>query len=684
MHKESEVPIVKEEIDQLNQQAWEVRVNDSNRSFALSKEAHDLAESIGYTLGKAESLRTMGFCYIRLSKNSEAQACCEESFKLYESLNDVAGQGYLYTGFGIIQRNLGNYKTALELFYKSLELIKLTNYREVEPLVYYHIGVTNKYMGNLEQALEYILKCLSTGREINSWVAEAYTLNTLGTIYDELGDYDNALDYYRQGLVIRKQAGDKWGEAGSLDNIGNIYLKQGDYNNATGFFQQSFGITRSVGDKKGEANALFHLAKIEYLQNNQIAAFEQAQQSLQIREEIADKKGQAEIYVAMADWTRPELREEEQIKQQLNFLNYALTLGEATGAQDTLLKIHSSLYKRLKQQNQFEEALLHLETYNTIEREIHSKSFNQKIINLEITHKVEQSKKEAEIYKLRNVELANLYEESKKQREEIQSALTELKTTQAQLIQSEKMASLGELTAGIAHEIQNPLNFVNNFSDVNAELVDELKSELATGNMQLANEIADDIKENEQKINHHGKRADAIVKNMLQHSRMGSGKKEPTDINALADEYLRLAYHGLRAKDKSFNADIKTDFDNNIGKMAIIPQDIGRVVLNLLNNAFYAVNEKQRHNRSGYEPIVKLITKKNNGKVEIRVSDNGSGIPQKVLDKIFQPFFTTKPTGQGTGLGLSLSYDIVKAHGGELKVETMENEGSIFIIQLPI
>jgi signal transduction histidine kinase len=687
MHKESEVPIVKEEIDQLNQQAWEVRVNDSNRSFALSKEAHDLAESIGYTRGKAEALRTMGFCYIRLSKNSDAQACCEESFKLYESLNDVAGQGYLYTGFGIIQRNLGNYKTALELFYKSLELIKLTNYREVEPLVYYHIGVTNKYMGNLEQALEYILKCLSTGREMNSWVTEAYTLNTLGTIYDELGDYDHALDYYRQSLVIRKQAGDKWGEAGSLDNIGNIYLKQGDYNNAIVFFQQSLGISRTVGDKKGEANALFHLAKIGYLQNNQLAAFEQAQQSLQIREEIADKKGQAEIYVSMADWKSPELREEEQVEQQLNFLNYALALGQATGAQDTLLKIHSSLYKRFKQQNQFEEALLHLETYNTIEREIHSKSFNQKIINLEITHKVEQSKKEAEIYKLRNVELANLYEETKKQREEIQSALTDLKATQAQLIQSEKMASLGELTAGIAHEIQNPLNFVNNFSDVNTELIDELKEELATGNRQQAIEIADDIKANEEKINHHGKRADAIVKGMLQHSRTSSGQKEPTDINALADEYLRLAYHGLRAKDKSFNATMKTDFDESIGSINIIPQDIGRVVLNLINNAFYAVDEKMKKSGNTYEPIVTVSTrtvKPPSGGLgaEIRVADNGNGIPEKVLDKIFQPFFTTKPTGEGTGLGLSLSYDIVKAHGGELKVETKEGVGTTFIINL--
>ncbi len=300
------------------------------------------------------------------------------------------------------------------------------------------------------------------------------------------------------------------------------------------------------------------------------------------------------------------------------------------------------------------------------------------------------------------VQVAQRTAELTKQKEELQHTLEELKATQSQLIQSEKMASLGELTAGIAHEIQNPLNFVNNFSDVNAELIDELNAERlkpkGERDEQLENEILNDIKENEQKINHHGKRADAIVKGMLQHSRKSTGQKEPTDINALADEYLRLSYHGLRAKDKSFNATLKTDFDESILKINVIPQEIGRVLLNLFNNAFYTVSEKQKalnkmvNAESGtqyaeskrYEPTVSVSTKKMDGKVEICVKDNGSGIPQSIIDKIFQPFFTTKPTGEGTGLGLSLSYDIIKAHGGELKVETdTEGEGTEFIILLP-
>jgi signal transduction histidine kinase len=271
----------------------------------------------------------------------------------------------------------------------------------------------------------------------------------------------------------------------------------------------------------------------------------------------------------------------------------------------------------------------------------------------------------------------------------LEATLNNLKSTQSQLIQSEKMASLGELTAGIAHEIQNPLNFVNNFSEVNKELLVEMKDEMDKGNIADAKEIANDVIANEEKINHHGKRADAIVKNMLQHSRSSNNKKEPTDINALCDEYFRLSYHGLRAKDKSFNATMKTDFDESIGNINVIPQDIGRVILNLITNAFYVVNEKKKTCQAElieahYEPTVSVSTKKVNGKVEIKVSDNGGGIPQKILDKIFQPFFTTKPTGQGTGLGLSLSYDIVRAHGGELKVETKEGEGSEFIIQLPV
>jgi signal transduction histidine kinase len=260
-----------------------------------------------------------------------------------------------------------------------------------------------------------------------------------------------------------------------------------------------------------------------------------------------------------------------------------------------------------------------------------------------------------------------------------------LKATQAQLIQSEKMASLGELTAGIAHEIQNPLNFVNNFSELNKELVAEAVEELEQGDIEETKVILKDIGDNSGKINHHGKRADAIVKGMLAHSRAGKGENALTDLNVLTEEYLKLSYHGMLAKDKSFKVGFKTEFDAKVPKMDVIPQDIGRVVLNLINNAFQEVYAKEvAKERSDYKPLVSVNTKKTESGIEISVSDNGNGIPKQLRDKIFQPFFTTKPTGQGTGLGLSLSYDIVKAHGGELEVESKENEGSKFIIKLPI
>jgi signal transduction histidine kinase len=271
---------------------------------------------------------------------------------------------------------------------------------------------------------------------------------------------------------------------------------------------------------------------------------------------------------------------------------------------------------------------------------------------------------------------------------QLEKSLVELKSAQAQLIQSEKMASLGELTAGIAHEIQNPLNFVNNFSDLSKELLVEMKEEMDIGNAAEAKAIADDLVQNLDKILHHGKRADAIVKGMLQNSRTAVDQKEETDINALCDEYLRLAYHGYRAKDNVFHVKLETDFDPGVGKVSVIPQDIGRVLLNLYNNAFYAVAEKAGSAMPDYIPTVTVRTNKQikggKGIVEIAVGDNGVGIPDRIREKIFQPFFTTKPTGQGTGLGLSLSYDIVKAHGGTLHVDTMEGEGSTFIINLPI
>jgi signal transduction histidine kinase len=477
-----------------------------------------------------------------------------------------------------------------------------------------------------------------------------------------------------------------------LDNIGNIWLKLGKLEEALNYCLQSLAISEKVNDQKGEGNALLHLANIFQQMGQKDESLSQAQRSLDIRHSIADKKGEAEVLLFLS--SLHSVLEERELHFRL--LQQAINGAEETGALDLLAKVHWQFYKSFKDCHLPEEALRHLELYGEVERRLHKDALNQKVLNLEILHRADKAKKEAEIFRLRNIELANMYEESRLQKEEIElkkkqieDSFAQLKAAQAQLIHAEKMASLGELTAGIAHEIQNPLNFVNNFSEVNIELTDELmlefnKAALSAHEKANLNELIKDIVQNQQKICYHGKRADAIVKSMLQHSRKSSGQKEPTDINVLADEYLRLSYHGLRAKEKNFNATLQTDFDENIGLIMIVPQDIGRVLLNLFNNALYAVCEKMKQQSTGYNPIVSVHTKKMDDKVEIRVRDNGLGISKKVLDKIFQPFFTTKPTGEGTGLGLSLSYDIItKEHGGELKVATKDGEWAEFLVVLP-
>jgi len=1226
---------LKEKIHELNQQAWEVRVNDLPKSFELSQESVKLARDINYPKGLAEALRSLGFCYIRLFKNDEADPLLKESLSLFESLNDLKGQAIVYEYLGIIQRNWGNLSASLELLLKSHALILQSGDPEIEMTTCYQIGVTYKHLGNHENALDYLYRSLSIAKEIDFKLMEAYSTNIIGSIYFDNGDYKKALDCYQQGLTIRQQSHDKWGEAGSLDNIGFTYLKLKETEKAIDYCKQSLDISQSTGDKKGEANALLHLAEIYEQANDIKQASKLSNESLEIRKVSGDRRGEVEVFLFLANLHRP--RKDVEDHQIHEWLFGALNIADEIKAKDLLSKTHYYLHEYYMQKENFKESVIQLEAHLQIEKELHKNAINQKVQSLEISRKAEaisqhnkeltelnerieranaELKIEASLERVRTVamsmmkpddlisicqiqfkELLHLgfttlrnviidifnddkgyfidydysdetggsaakvrygmnpvvdnflrqiktrndafseiiidrsqlkdwkkfrketgqiddprlenaevlyyyfysiglgdigistfnpiaaeqlsilkrfrnvfdlayrrytditnaeaqareaqieaalekvrsrtmamqksnelpetalllfqqfrslgetaeqisigifneekgivelsatvqgstvqktflvdideplamnkhylawkeqkksmvldlagedlkaynayrsslseikfktpdeghwvmhtaffskgmivfsdhkmhshetlqllerfagvfdgtytrfldlqkaeaqtrealiegalervraralamqepeelkdvaqvlrnemgalgieeletssiyihghssenvecwyalqdpkqtekkmvsdyfvlnlddtwvgremkkfyrsdekqtslvmsganrkewiqycYEHSpvfsgfygetipdrtyhlykfshgyigaaapgdisaeswrllsraasvfslaysrfkdltqarndlvklKEEKKRAEDALSELQATQKQLIQSEKMASLGELTAGIAHEIQNPLNFVNNFSDVSNELLEEMKEELATGNTQSAMDIAKDVKDNLEKILHHGKRADAIVKGMLQHSRSSSGQKEFTDINVLAEEYLRLAYHGLRAKDKSFNANFKTEFDPTVGKINIIPQDIGRVILNLINNAFYAVNEKRQMNIEGYEPTVTVSTKKIANKSEIRVSDNGNGIPQKILDKIFQPFFTTKPTGQGTGLGLSLAYDIVtKGHGGELKVETKEGEGSEFLIQL--
>ena len=680
-------------IEQLNQTAWDMRVNDSTQSFELCNKALSLSNDIEYIKGKGEALRTLAFCHIRLAKFKEALPLLDEAFLVFQKLNDLKGQSDIYEYRGIINRSLGDYAASLENLFKGSELRQQTGYDEGLSLSYYHIGITYKYLGYLENALEYLLKSLELGRKLKYWITISYSLNNIGVIYADMGDNQNALKYYEQSLEIRHQSGDKWGEAGCLDNIGWIHYKLGDNTQAKDFCLKSLAISESIDDKKGQGNTTYHLSIIYALTNNFKKALNYAEQSLKIRTDIEDKKGQAEVLILLSDLYQ-QFETQKPAKIEL-LLKKALKTGEALKAKDLLSQIHFQCYKFYKNSENNKEALTHLEIHNALEKEVFNQTFNQKLVNLQITHQVEQTRKEGEIYRLKNVELKQLYEEIQKQRDILEAqtkhlevTLKNLKSTQNQLIQKEKLASLGELTAGIAHEIQNPLNFVNNFSELSIELIDELKSPLTPKGSTLEAELLSDISQNLEKINHHGNRASNIVKGMLEHSRTSTGERALTDINALADEYLRLSYHGMRAKDKSFNATMETNFQDPLNKIEIIPQDIGRVLLNLYNNAFYAVSQRRAAMlaaQTEYTPSVSVTTQQIHNQIVIKVKDNGTGMSEATKAKIFQPFFTTKPTGQGTGLGLSLAYDIVtKGHGGTLEVESTEGVGTEFIVHLMI
>jgi signal transduction histidine kinase len=522
--------------------------------------------------------------------------------------------------------------------------------------------------------------------------------NHLGLVHNFSGEYVKALEYYRNAQKINEILNDMALMSLSFLNIGESYLGLGQLDSAESAFNKSIYYNDHSRYKKYKGLTLHDIGKIYEMRHNDGEAKKYYRLSIitNIETESPDFEGMG--FQALADISK----KEGNVDSALYFSRQALNIYQNINDTLGLIAAYASLSSTLDASHQTDSAYQYLKKAITLKdalnKEGRIKSFQLAGFNEQLKLEEQKAEQLRTITKTRTyIFVAGIavllfmsgifyrnYTRQRKDRAIIENAYANLKATQSQLIQSEKMASLGELTAGIAHEIQNPLNFVNNFSEVNKELIAEMREEIAKGNYDEVNALAKDVEGNEEKISHHGKRADAIVKGMLQHSRSSNGVKEPTDINALADEYLRLAYHGLRAKDKSFNAKFETALDKSVGKINIIPQDIGRVLVNLINNAFYAVTEKAKQYISGYEPTVTVSTKKTGDKVLISVKDNGNGIPQKVLDKIFQPFFTTKPTGQGTGLGLSLSYDVIKAHGGEIKVNTREGEFTEFVVHLPV
>ncbi|MDB4904496.1 MAG: hypothetical protein JWQ63_3777 [Mucilaginibacter sp.] len=532
-------------------------------------------------------------------------------------------------------------------------------------LIHHMFAILMDRTENTEQMIYHFKEAKRIGREINNPGRIMLADMNLGAAYIDLNRIDSALIFENWARNLAIKTGQKKYLGYMLGCIGDIALKKGDKVKAKQFYYEG---VNSAAEENNLSSMLWNYNKLTNLY-------------------LADKEKDSSLYFS------------------IKLLKTLKALSALTNQRVNISTAYEDLYNsyklRKQQDSAFKYAGLALVTKDSIYKKRIADLAQFQNISFQEQLRLQDLEKDKVLYqnKIRTYGLLIglgifliialiLYRnnlQKHKANKILESTLNNLKSTQTQLIQSEKMASLGELTAGIAHEIQNPLNFVNNFSEVNKDLLTEMKDEIDNGNLDQVKAIADDVINNEEKINHHGKRADAIVKGMLQHSQNSSGKKVSADINALADEYLRLSYHGLRAKDKSFNSEIVTHFNFDLPKINVIPQDIGRVLLNLFNNAFYAVNQKQKAAGADYKPEVIITTYSENSHITIKVKDNGVGIPDTIKDKIMQPFFTTKPTGEGTGLGLSLTYDmVVKGHGGSIKVDSTEGEGSEFIISIPV
>jgi signal transduction histidine kinase len=591
----------------------------------IVEKAIHLANEIGSKKAKADALHWYSYTFTFSGDYPTALKILFEVLQIDRELKDSFQIAEIMGEIGVNYNQLQQYRLALEY---------------LEPASRFFQRLTGMYRGSFELAtmanvylgLKLVDSALYCGHKAfelyrndpAAFHLRQYLLRSIGNIYAQKGKTDSALSFYRWSIFTSDSMNDKLNTLETQVQIADLYTHTHVFDSAFWYAKIAFDHAQSFSVRNDKLKAAVLLVNL----------YQQKQ-----------KKDSALFYLQIASAIKDTLYGPEKVRQlQL------LALDEQQKQQDLL-----------HQHEQYKNNIKYITLLSVL------------VVFLLLSFILYRSNK--------HKQQANSL--LQKQKEKIESTLVKLRAVQAQLIQSEKMASLGELTAGIAHEIQNPLNFVNNFSEANKELIEELQAEAQNGHVQEVMLLAADIKANEEKITQHGRRADSIVKSMMEHSRNAEGQKQATDLNVLVDEYLKLAYHGFRTKDGSFTAIPETHFDHHLGKIDVHPQEIGRVLLNLFNNAFYAVQQKKKQLGGAYEPLVQVSTANNKGLLEIAVKDNGIGIPEKIREKIFQPFFTTKPPGEGTGLGLSLSYDIVKAQGGEIAVESKEGEGSEFVVKLP-
>ncbi|MBS1600397.1 MAG: tetratricopeptide repeat protein [Bacteroidetes bacterium] len=663
-------------VNLLNALALELLDIGSEESLKTSETAARLSRDIHFSSGEVRALRRIGSYYYQTGDYASALKAYDSNAQASIQAGDSSGLAWALNGKGTVFHSQSNYP----------------------------------------QALQFYLQSVQTFEKIGKQNDAASIMGNVGVLYKEMGEPEQALNFYERGLKIHEQLGHKNEIARFLNNIGGIYQEQLKLDKAEEIFLRAFPLAESEKNAHLEGLILRNLSNVKDGQHKYRESLNDAFRALSFFETLNETEAIADVYYQIADT----YFNSKKADSALYYGNKALAVADKIGFKRNIYNTYQILAYAYAEKKNYLKAYEAQKLYISYKDSLVGEDKKNLVAGLKFQYDLD--KKQSEIAILtRDKELQedkayhqrlNIYallaglllagllavalivnnrQKQKanrllqQQRDHLAETLQELKATQAQLVQREKMASLGELTAGIAHEIQNPLNFVNNFSELSAELVDEMGNEFKAGNYEEGIALASNIRQNLEKIMHHGKRVDAIVRGMLQHSKASTGQTEPADINALADEYLKLSYHISRTREKGLQVTLKTNFDPALEKINVVPQDIGRVLLNIFNNAFYALAEKKKNVGESFEPFISVTTKKINDIVEIRIRDNGIGIPQKNLDKIFQPFFTTKPTGKGTGLGLSLSYDIItQGHRGILTVDTREGEYSEFIMELPV
>jgi two-component system, NtrC family, sensor kinase len=603
---------------------------------------------------KVDGYSNLSFTYLYVNGDS-AIAYANAGLDLSRKLDYIKGEAILLVIKGEAFANQKqNFAKGLELKLEALQKVEPLGDSDLLAFCYLFTGANYIYSEDFEAALTYYNKAkVYSGVQYSE---NKYLLGPMGSCYLHLNKLDSAYYYTKLAYDLDQKEDSHWEIL--YQTMGEIEQERGNYREALRFFRIQQAL---VGEPSIVIAATF----------NKIG---QRDSALYYAKQILVGAGFASIRLRASSLLTDIYASDQALDSAFKYQQITLALKDTIYNQEKAKQVKNIEFNERERQLQGEQ-----------QRKQAQQQYEVRIRTYSLLAGLAVLTFVAVVLYRNNRQKQRTYAVLQQKNQQIEHTLQELKATQAQLIQSEKMASLGELTAGIAHEIQNPLNFVNNFSDINKELLGELRQEVRAGKTEDALQLAENLEDNTEKISYHGRRAEAIVKSMLEHSRSSKGERQPTNLNALIDEYLRLAYHGFRAKDKSFNTTLQTNFDETIGMINIVPQEIGRVLLNLFNNAFYATHEQMKKlGEGGYEPIVTVSTKRLGDKVEIQIKDNGMGISKNLVDKIFQPFFTTKPTGEGTGLGLSLSYDIVKAHGGELKVESTEGQGAAFIILLPM